>query len=368
VAGCAPTSGTPTGNAAAIQSILTAQLKASGLNAIIFGSSLGGSPLLTTALGNSTPGVPATTAMHFRVGMPAELLETTLLLELVDRKQIGLTDLASKWFPTYPYATLATVRMLGASSTGFGDYVYGHGVPSRGIPSFADLVDRYPYRRFPASELILRSQEPFQEPKFDDPGKNWDYSHTNYVMLGTIIEDVTKLSYGVAVRHYVTAPLGLGDTVFSIEPPIAAPVLHAFTTERGKYEDSTGWSPSWTSYSGALNSNVCDLVALEHALGTGQLLSPQSRAEITAPTNVGLGKNAPSLYFGFGTIVNHGWIVSLGNFFGWHTAAAYYAPQDITLAITVSEGPNAKDPGNVNKRILEKITRLLTPSAPIALP
>lgn len=365
---CAPTAGSPTGTAASLYSILTNAKSTYGLNALIFKATVGSKAMLTTAIGNSTTGVPASTAMHFRVGMAAEEFETTTMLGLVDQKRLSLSDPVSKWFPAYPYAKRATVRMLAASSTGFGDYVYGPADPALHIPSFTDLLYQNPYREFTASELITRSQAPYQEPQYSDPGGNWEYSHTNYVMLGSILEIITGQNYGALLQDMILNKLKLHNTVYPATPEIQTPALDAFTSERGGYEDSTNWNPSWTSFSGQINSDVCDLAEWEHAFGTGRLLMAASAAEITAPTNVGLSKNTPSLYFGLGTIVNNGWLLADGNFFGWHTATAYYPPAQIALVVTETEGPDTTNTLAISQDIFRKMSRVLTPKAPITIP
>lgn len=367
-AACAATAGTPTGSAALLLSILKNTKHTYDLNGIVFDATIGSKPMLRTALGHSMPGVPASTEMHFRVGQPAEQMEITILLHLVDEKVISLSDLVSKWFPAYPYADLATVRMLAASSAGFGDYVYGPGNPSLNIPSFADLLYQDPYRQFTTSELITLSQSPYQVPAFTNPGGNWAYSHTDFVVLGSILEQVTGQSYASLLRDIISKPLGLKNTVYPSTSKIQSPVLHAFTSERGSYEDSTHWSPSWTSFSGQINSNVCDLAKWERAFGTGELLSPASAAQVTATTNVGLANNTLSLYFGLGTIVNNGWLIGSGNFFGWHTAVAYYPPKQITLVVTETESPNTTNDGAISMDIFRKMSQVLTPNAPITIP
>ena len=177
-----------------------------------------------------------------------------------------------------------------------------------------------------------------------------------------------ELPISVGNQQFATHRLGFHNTVYPSTTEIQSPVLHAYTSERDRYEDSTYWNPSWTSFSGKINSDVCDLAAWEQAFGTGSLLTPESAAKITAATNVGLGQNTPALYFGLGTIVNNGWLVASGNYFGWHTATAYYPPTQTALAVTETEGPHTTNTERISNDILRQMSRVLTPKTPIMLP
>jgi CubicO group peptidase (beta-lactamase class C family) len=365
---CAPTTGPLLGPAAALNQVLTNARAANGFNAILFSATQQGQPLLTTAVGVSTPGVPATTDMHFRVGMPAEQFETLLMLKLVEDGSLDLAAPVSKWFPTFPHADLATVRMLAASSSGFGDYAYGPADPAQGIQSFGDLLYADVHRTFTTAELIARSQPPYQVPQFANPGGDWAYSHSNYVVLGSILESAGGSDYATLLQNKVLTPLNLSQTSYTTSAGIPAPFLHAYTSERGSYEESTDWSPSWTSYSGSLTSNVCDLATWARAFGTGALLKPETAAQITATTNVGLGPNTLSRYFGLGVIISNGWLVGEGNYFGWHTSTAYYPPKQIAFTFTTTEGPTTTNGNSTSRPLLRQLSQILAPDSPIDLP
>lgn len=365
---CLPTATPASAPATSLLDVLTQARAAHGLRAIVFNATQNGQPVLTTALGESKPGVPASTAMHFRVGMAAEQFVTTVMMRLVDEGKLSLDEPLSKWFPAYPNADRATVRMLALSSTGFGDYVYGPGDPARGIASFPDLLYSDVRRNFTANELITRSQAPYQVPQYNNPGGNWEYSHTNFVMLGALLEQVSGRSYSSLLQDHVLQPLALRNTEYTTTAQPPAPLLNAFTSERGTYEESTDWSPSWTSFSGSVNSNVCDLATWTRAFGTGALVKPESARQFTAPTTVGLGRNTTTLYFGLGVIVSNGWLVADGNFFGWHTATAYHPGTGHALVLSWTEGPNTADPMRISKDILQTMSRLLTPQTPISFP
>jgi D-alanyl-D-alanine carboxypeptidase len=346
---CAPASEGPDATTDAMSAVLSRTKERDNLRAIIFSAERNGRPILRTALGISTTGVPATTAMHFRVGFVGWQYLTDVLLLMTDRKQIALTDRVSKWFPEYPHADLATVRMLAASSTGFGDYI----TP----PGFVEKIYANPRHVWTSDELITRSLPPYQKPAFTNPGKNW----SDFVMLGAILERVAAKPYTSLLQELILSPLALRDTRLQFDASPELPVLH--TLDDGTFKDTTFWNPSWVSWA-AMTSNVCDLATWSRAFGTGSLLTTASRSQVTAPVNVGLGQNTPSSYFGLGTVVRVPWIVANASYWGMYTSTAYDPTTGISLEVTVSLNPGAA-PKNPSSEILVAISKLLMPHHPI---
>lgn len=365
VANCTPVSALPPAQAAAIDASLAALKEKYKLAAIIVSAEQDGVPLMRSALGVSTPGVPATTQMHFRIGGVGWQMLSTVMLREVERHpdRIALTDFASKWYPAYPNADRATVRMLAASSAGFGDYI----TPA----SFVADVTANPLRHWTADDLIERSVPPYQSPQFNDPGHYWQYSHTDFVMLGAILEKASGKPYAALLQELVLDPLGLRDTRLQFDTSPQLPVLH--TLVEGDFEDSTYWNPSFVSWA-ALTSTVCDLGAWTRAFGTGSLLSPALRGETTAPVNVGLTVMPPNpehpvitpeSYFGLGTIVHPPWTIARAAYWGMYTTTAYDATTGIALSVTVSlsaDSPPDIEPAN---DIVTALSLVLTPGHPV---
>jgi len=352
---CAPAAAPPSATTAAISATLERVRAENALAAVIFEASQDGAPILRTAIGESTPGVPATTDMHFRIGGVGWQVLTTVLLRMVEREHLALSDPAAQWYPSYPHAEEATVRMLAASSAGFGDYI----TPV----SFTDDVAADPLRLWTADELIARSIPPYQVPQFAHPGQDWEYSHTDFVMLGAILEQVGGRDYAQLLQELVLDPLALRNTRFQLDADPQLPVLHTLAEET--FEDSTYWNPSFVSWA-ALTSNVCDLGTWTRAFGTGALLSPASHAEVTAPVNVGLGGNTPRRYFGLGTIIYTPWIVQQAAYWGMYTTTAYDPTTGFSIAATVSLSPDSPPGISPADEIVFAVSRLLTPDHPIA--
>lgn len=356
VAQCDPVSAAPAATSASISSTLDSIKQKYQLNAVILGVEQDGMPLYRTALGVSTNGIPATTDMHFRVGGVGWQVLSTVLLRMVEQNPAGiaLTDPVSKWYPDYPNADRATARMLAASSAGFGDYI--------ATDAFIGEVVANPLRVWTADELIARSVVPYQTPQFDDPGHDWKYSHTDFVVLGAVLEKISGKKYAVLLQELVLDPLGLRNTRFQLDAEPQLPVLH--TLQEGDFRDSTYWNPSFVSW-GALTSNICDLGKWNRAFGTGSLLSPATRSEIASPVNVGLGVNTSQAYFGLGTLVYPPWIVQRAAYWGMYTTTAFDPTSGTSLVATVSLSPGTPPGAQPSDEIITAISALLTPGHPV---
>jgi D-alanyl-D-alanine carboxypeptidase len=198
------------------------------LRSTLFGVWINGRRVAIGALGESQPGVPATKADHFRIGNTTESFTTTLLLRLVDQGRVRLEDPLSRWFPNLPNAGQVTVGMLARSVSGYSDYVT--------TPRFERAFNANPFRSWRPSELIRIA---FTRPPLFAPGTSWAFSDTNFVLLGEVLRRVGGMPVERLLRRQILSRLGLRETAMRSDSNIPAPVMHAYTEERGRYEDST---------------------------------------------------------------------------------------------------------------------------------
>src|SRR5215208_3511273 len=293
-----------------------------------------GEEVATVALGESMTGVPATEAMHFRNGAVAISYLGTVLLQLVDEGVVDLDDTIDEWLPGLPASDQITLRMLADSTSGYVDYVP--------MDSFLDALAKDPFRAWTTGELIDMSTD---EPLLYKPGTNWSYSHANFVILGEALAAITGKPVEELIRERIVEPLGMQGTESYQTAEIPEPVLHAYTSERGTYEESTFWNPSWTIAKGAVMvTDICDLATSARAIGTGELVSPESHKEQIGPSLVGLGgptdkcpktmcyKQLPTNHYGIGTVVLGGWVLQNPTFFGYGGVQAYLPEKDLTIA------------------------------------
>jgi CubicO group peptidase (beta-lactamase class C family) len=337
-----------------IQEIIRAQAQKDGTKAVEFGIWEGSREVLTTALGHSMTRVPATTDMHYRIGGIAETFMSTLLLMLEEQRRIDLDEKISRWFPHLLGADQVTPRMLVANTAGYIDYVY--------VDDFNKLQEAEPFRTFTDDDLIQYSVRGGKM-QFA-PGTSQRYSHTDNVILGQVIQRATGKSMAELYEKNIFKPMGMSHTSFPSNEEIPGPVLHAFTKERGLYEDCTYWNPFWGSTPGLPISSLHDIGKWGPILGTGRLISRAHFKEQIAPTSVGKGNNKPDLYFAYGFIVANGWIVQNPSINGYSGAFAYNLANGVTITVEATKSESATtDAAAFN--ILREVVKYVTPTSPI---
>ncbi len=328
------------------------------LSATIVAVEVEGVPVLTEAFGHSMAGVPARTDMHFRSGSVAIAYMGVVLLKLQEAGLLSLDDRLAQWFPNYPQAEEVTLGMLINSTSGYADYVN-----LEILPLYENV-----FRQFEPEELI---QVGLEQPMVCAPGTCFSYAHANLVILGQMLEQASGRTVDALIEDYVLAPLSLANSQTSSTPAIQEPVLHAYTSERGLFEDSTFWSPSWTLAKGAiLTSDIADLLTSAEALGSGSLLSPASQDLFLAPWTAEFPPFNEISYYGLGIVVSNGWVVQNPSFHGYWAAIASLPARDINIAVAMTSGPEtperSPETAPPNTALLIAIATLLAPDqAPI---
>src|SRR5918994_2469211 len=344
VVGCGGTSSGQEGTAAEDEpsaEVLAAAERAMeehDLKAVLVRVTQDGEEGASVALGESMSGVPATEDMHFRNGAVAISYLGTVLLQLADEDVVELDDTIDTWLPELPASDRITLRMLANSTSGYVDYVY--------MDSFQDTLFKDPFREWTPDELIEMATD---EPLLYEPGTNWSYSHVNFVILGEALTVITGEPVEELIRERIIEPLGMEGTESHQTAEIPEPVLHAYSSERDTYEESTFWNPSWTTAEGAVMiSDIHDLATSARAIGTGELVSSESHEEQIGPSLVGLGgptdtcpegvcqEQQPTFYYGIGTVVIGGGGVQKPSFFGYGARAGYLPPEDLAIATSAA--------------------------------
>ena len=323
-------------------------MAADHLKAVIVRVTIDGKEVVTEAMGEAMTSVPATKDMHFRNGAVAISYVATLLLQLVDEKKVTLNDKLSMWLPNIPNSNRVTLGQLAQMTSGYHDYVIRN-------TEFNKAQLENPFRQWTAQELLSYAS---LQSLWYEPGTNWDYAHTNYVILGLALEKITGKTIPTLMQERIFGPLKLRNTLDpGGTPEIAQPVLHAFTSERRQmlgiapstrfYEESTYWNPSWSITQGAIQyTNIYDMATSAEAIGSGRLLSPESHRLQIDPRLRGFGKplegcttcaTMSDFYtYGIGIVISGSWLVQNPLFSGEAGVMAYLPSKRIAIAVAVT--------------------------------
>jgi CubicO group peptidase (beta-lactamase class C family) len=351
-------------------------MKQSHLKAVIVRVTVDGKEIVTRAVGESMTGAPATPAMFFRNGAVAISYVSTLLLRLVDEKKLSLDDKLSKWLPEIPNSDRVNLGQLAQMTSGYVDFVIGNTAMNKAL--YAN-----PFRHWTTKEQLDFA---VNQPLLYEPGTNWNYSHTNYVLLGLALEKATGEAMPNLLSDKVLEPLGLTNTRNWDTPEIPSPALHAFSSERRQflaipdgtpfYEESSFWDPSWTITHGAIQTtNIYDLEASAVGIGTGKLLSPDSYKKMTSTALRGKTHPQPGCTtcvdqnieytYGLGLVITGNWLVQNPLFSGYAAVQAYLPSQKIAIAVATTFEPEAFGPdgsySNSAQTLFQKIGAELAP-------
>ena len=371
-----PTATTDTAKADAVLKIVKDTLAERHLKAVIVRVTVNGKEVLTQAVGDSMTGVPATPQMHFRNGAVAISYVSTLLLKLVDDGKVRLDDKMSKWLPDFPHADQVTLGQLAQMTSGYPDYVLGN-------DAFDAALYANPFKQWTTDDILAQIRS---RPLLYPPGTNWNYAHTNYVLLGLALEKATGQDMPTLLNDKVLRPLGLSQTANFDTPEIPSPVLHAFSSERRAalkipagtpfYEESTYWNPSWTITHGAIQTtNIYDLEATAVGIGSGKLLSADSykamvSTDLQGKTHAQEGcptcSEQNDVYtYGLGIIISGHWLLQNPQLAGYAAVEGYLPSQKIAVAVANTYEPQAfDDQGNYSNEADTLFRRVAAEMAP----
>nr|WP_179791761.1 serine hydrolase domain-containing protein [Actinopolymorpha rutila] len=216
---------------------------------------------------------------RFRIGSITKTFVATVTLQLVDEGRLNLNDTVEKWLPgVVPGGDKITLRYLLNHTSGLYDYLHTLTFP----PDPAFLA--YRSRTWTAEELIHRAVS--NPPVVKDPGKQFSYSNTNYILLGEIIEKATGRTYGEEIERRIIRPLRLrGTTVPGTSEQIPGPHPHGYVPVRQGEDtqlvDYTEMNPSVMGAGGEIISTTSDLNRFYAALFGGRLVPSSLLDEMT---------------------------------------------------------------------------------------
>lgn len=229
--------------------------------------------------GESAEGVPISSNMIFGLGSNTKTYVSSLMLKLQEQGLLDLDDTIGTWIQTPNVSGQITVRQLLNHTSGLYSYTNSS---AWGNAVFSDLS--YVWQ----PEEILQFVD---TPNFE-PGTDWDYSNTNYLIAGLIAKDITGENLITMLKNQFLTAQGLTNTFLIIEEPSSAVVPHIWSADFNwsgpwmedldatyAYTHNSVMSAAWAA--GALMSTAKDNALFWDKLIHGNILSNDSWNEMT---------------------------------------------------------------------------------------
>ena len=273
--------------------------------------------------------VPLSFAHHLFVGSVTKLYTATLVLDQVQQGALSLSDTIDEWVDL-EYASDVTVRML-----------LNH---TSGVPSYttdAWFITRYfglPNKTWDPRELLEEIRG--SDLRFE-PGTRHEYSNSNYVLLGIVLEAVTGQPYQTLVRHLVREEAGF-DRTYYLDYPGEARIANGYDESifgLGR-RNLTGFRQSLVTggyAAGGLLATAPDVAGFVRALFTGGVLNGPTVAEMQTfvdasdedvPAQRGYGLGVRNLVIDGQDLVGH-----TGTIPGYSAIAMHHTDPDYTIAV-----------------------------------
>jgi CubicO group peptidase (beta-lactamase class C family) len=237
------------------------------------------------AYGNASldPATPARPEMRYCIGSVSKQFMAMAILLLVQDGKLKLDDPVAQYLPNLTRAKEITIRQLLSHTSGYQDYYpLDYVAPFMTVPVTPDqILDRF--ARIPLDF---------------EPGTQWQYSNTNFVAAGRILEKVSGTPLMTFLEKHIFEPLGMQSPIDLDVHPLADSDAKGYTRfGLGPVRPVRPEGAGWLYAAGELATTARDLALWDLGLMEGKLVKPALMDEFInaprlkngAPTNYALG-------------------------------------------------------------------------------
>jgi D-alanyl-D-alanine carboxypeptidase len=293
------------------------------------------------------PHMPATPAMRYSIGSISKQFTAAAILMLAEEGKLTLDDPVSKYVPGLTRGNEVTIRELLSHTSGYQDYwPQDYVMPMMLKPvTPEEIVDRW--GRIPLDF---------------DPGTKWQYSNTNYVIAGFIVEKVSGMPLWTLLTRRVFTPLGMNsvtDTNDHALPP-TDPAGY-FRYALGPLHPAPKEGKGWMYAAGELSMTGEDLAKWDISMINQSILKPASYKEMETVT---LLKNGAPTRYGLGvgvSTVNGHRVLEHGGEVSGFTAQNIVLPDDKIAIVVLTNQDASEAASQIGNQIRSALMQSMNP-------
>jgi len=299
------------------------------------------------------PKTPATPAMRYSIGSISKQFTAAAILLLQEQGKLSLDDKVGKYVPDLTRANEVTIRQLLSHRSGYQDYwPQDYVMPGMLQPTSAQkIMDAWA-----------------RKPLDFEPGTKWQYSNTNYVIAGVIVEKVARMPLLQFLQQKVFTPLGMTSVMDTDQSKLGdTDPIGYLRFGLGPLRPAPKEGKGWLFAAGELAMPAADLAKWDISMMDQKLLKPASYREMQ--TDV-LLKNGLDTHYGLGVDVNsqggHRAISHGGEVSGF-TAQNTVFPDDRAAIVVLTNQDAASASGAIAGGIAQILFATNDPATPAKL-
>ncbi|MBL7761724.1 MAG: serine hydrolase [Sediminibacterium sp.] len=291
---------------------------------------------------------PLTRSASFNLASLTKQFVAMMIMQLKEKQQIQYDHKVQQYFPAFPYPDITIRHLLTHTS---------------GLPEYFELTDRFSNTLDTATNTkILNALNQYKPALHFTPGSRWEYSNTGYVLLASLITEITGQPIEQVFQDKICKPLGMKNS-FAYYHYMKGTLLPnqkrvlGFERVNGKNEPNDLIRADGAVGDGNFYSSADDLLKWDQALYTNQLVSASTLQEAFTPVKLNDGKTEN---YGFGWQINrNGAQVShTGGWVGFRNSIDRNIDQHTTV-IVLSNNSNGRF-----RKIISDILEGKTPAIP----
>ncbi len=260
-------------------------------------------------------GVDMTPENVFQLGSMTKQFTAIAVLILEEQGKLNIGDPISKYVPDYPDGNKITLHQLLTHTSGIKDFTK--------MKSLSDIAQK---------EMTPKMMVDFfkNEPADFAPGEKFEYNNSGYVLLGYIIELVSKETYEDFVKKYIFDKAGMDQSRYASDRKVIAKRAYGYHKKEYGYVNKTVIDFSVPFSSGSLMSTTADMLKWQNALNRSILLGKAATSKAFRRYRLNSGEE---FAYGYGWHLKdvnrtpsreHG-----GSIFGFKTMGVYIPEKDI---------------------------------------
>lgn len=259
--------------------------------------------------------IPNETKTKFRLGSLTKQFTAAAILLLEERGLLKTEDFITQYLPDAPpiWKDIEIFHLLN----------HTHGIPN--YTQFSEFRKNTHCSKTPWEQIQLFIDKPLDF----EPGTQYCYNNTGYVLLGYLIEQLTKKSYAEFIQDNIFKPLNMCDSGYDSFKEIISHRASGYSkSPRGQFTNDEYLDMSLPYAAGSLYSSTTDLLKWTQELFNAKLLSPSSVKKMITPFKE---------HYGFGlenkVVDDVNCIMHTGGINGFHAALIYAPSTKTTIAV-----------------------------------